>query len=432
MNEKKILKYFAIAAFVLDLNAAQKYGIDELILLSLENAPDLQISKANYDASRSRYDSAFSSYLPDVNLHVSGGKMGMNNIFQSNNMVDDTFILGNLSLKQIIYDFGKTGGNAENFEYQAESSLMQNIQDISNKKRDTKEAYYNVLKALALINVQEENVKLNEAQLYRSQKYFQAGIRTKIDVSDAKVSLIQAKLDLKKAEYNLKSSYANLDKVVGFTHLKQEYTIYSQDLKLSSLYNSLVEYSMQLEESILYAYENRSELKKYLADIKASQAEIDKTSSEYYPSIYFNADYTKQEFDKLKSVQPQNQWQASLNADWNIYKGGSTMANTEEKKIQTNISNYAHTYSKLSIKKETTDAYINLSKSKDSVELAQSLVEVSDEKFDQASKRYEYGLSDYIELQQARQGYINAKATLIVEYYDYYIAMANLDNAIGK
>ena len=57
---------------------------------------------------------------------------------------------------------------------------------------------------------------------------------------------------------------------------------------------------------------------------------------------------------------------------------------------------------------------------------------VSNEKFDQASKRYEHGLSDYIELQEARQGYINAMATLVVDYYDYYIAIAALDNAIGK
>ena len=69
---------------------------------------------------------------------------------------------------------------------------------------------------------------------------------------------------------------------------------------------------------------------------------------------------------------------------------------------------------------------------KDSVELSQSLLEVSDEKFDQASKRYEHGLSDYIELQEARQGYIDSKASLVVNYYNYYSAVAVLDNSIGK
>ena len=69
---------------------------------------------------------------------------------------------------------------------------------------------------------------------------------------------------------------------------------------------------------------------------------------------------------------------------------------------------------------------------KDSVELSQSLLTASEEKFDQAQKRYEHGLSDYIELQQARQGYIDAKSSLVVDYYNYYNAIAVLDNAIGK
>lgn len=40
--------------------------------------------------------------------------------------------------------------------------------------------------------------------------------------------------------------------------------------------------------------------------------------------------------------------------------------------------------------------------------------------------------SDYIELQQARQGYINSKASLVVDYYNFYSALAVLENAIGK
>jgi len=79
-----------------------------------------------------------------------------------------------------------------------------------------------------------------------------------------------------------------------------------------------------------------------------------------------------------------------------------------------------------------TQAYINLQRVQDSFELSQSLLKVSKEKFHQASQRYEHGLSDYIELQQARQGYIDAKALLVADYYNYYIAKAYMDNAIGR
>ena len=53
------------------------------------------------------------------------------------------------------------------------------------------------------------------------------------------------------------------------------------------------------------------------------------------------------------------------------------------------------------------------------------------EKFHQAQKRYENGLSDYIELQQARQSYIDAKSSLVIDYYNYYDALARMYNVIG-
>jgi len=51
---------------------------------------------------------------------------------------------------------------------------------------------------------------------------------------------------------------------------------------------------------------------------------------------------------------------------------------------------------------------------------------------DQAQKRYENDLSDYIELQDAQQGYIESLSSLVTAYYDYYIALAQLDHAIGR
>jgi len=362
--------------------------------------------------------------------------MGQNDIYgisgNSHDMIDDNLLLGTLSAKQILYDFGKTRGNVDTQKFNSQAYSLQNLQDISDKKRDVKEAYYNVLSAISIIRVQEENVKLNEAQLYRAERYFKSGIKTKIDVSDAKVSLIQSKLDLKKAEYNLKLAYATLDEVSGFTELEQKYKVYSQRLNLNALYESLYQYKLSLKEAVLFAYKNRAQVKKQLSTISATKAQIDAVSSAYYPSLYLSADYTKQSLDKLKDYVPENSWQANVNLTWNLYEGGATTAKTQEQQINLNISNSELVNLKLKIKKETTSAYINLNKSKDSVELSQSLLEVSAEKFEQASKRYKYGLSDYIELQQSRQEYIDAKASLVVDYYTYYIAVATLDNAIGK
>ena len=429
------MKKFGILVLLLSSLACgdEVYTVDELILKALENSPDLKISLAQVKTSKSRIDIASSSYLPLVNLHLSTGINGQSDVpTNPNKMVNDSLIQGTLSLKQIIYNFGKTEANVDSFKYDSESFEMINFQDISDKKRDVKFNYYNVLKALALIKVHKENIKLNESQLYRSQKYFEAGIRTKIDISDAQVELIKSKLDLKKAQYDLQLAYASLDRVVSFKDSDAKYSVYFGGLDIKNLYSSLSDYSLNLKDSVNYAYDNRYQIKRYMADIKTAKAKSTLTYSEYYPELYLNADYTKQRVDKFEGSIPENKWQTSLNLNWNLYQGGATNASTQEKKVQIAIAHAKLEDAKLSIKKETTEAYINVYKAKDTVKLSQSLVDVSNEKFEQASKRYEHGLSDYIELQQSRQSYIDSLASLVINYYNYYQAVAYLDNAIGK
>ena len=434
---KNVITKLSLSLFLaLSLSAKETYTIDDLIVTAMQNSPELKISASRYEASKQNLIVADSGYLPVVDLSVSAGQFGQSDIQNDkpDDMVDSTGIVGTVSLKQLIYDFGKTTDNSDIYKFDSESFDMANEQKISDKKMEVKSAYYNVLQRKALIDVNKENVKLNKAQLYRSQKYFEAGIRTKIDVSDAKVEFIKSKLDLRKSEYDLKLAFAYLDQVVGFTDAETDYDVFTQELDLTDLYSSLSVYGLNLINSIEFAYQNRYEIKQYIAKAKAAKASSKQSTSEFYPSIFLYGDYTKQDIqdEPLKDNMPEDKWTAAVNFKWNLYEGGATSAIEQEKKIQQDISDSELLFSKLSIKKDTTQAYINVDKMKDSVELSQSLLKVSNEKFDQASKRYEHGLSDYIELQQSRQGYIDAKASLVIEYYNYYNAIAILDNAIGK
>jgi outer membrane protein len=169
-----------------------------------------------------------------------------------------------------------------------------------------------------------------------------------------------------------------------------------------------------------------------MANKKASKENIRVARSEYYPSFYLSGNYSRLEADSLNTFLPKNSWQATLSLDWNVYQGGASKALIEEQIIQENISASRLEFLKLQIKKEVTEAYINLNESHDRVELSQALLEASAEKFTQAQKRYENGLSDYIELQQARQSYIDSKSSLVIDYYSYYDALAKMYHAIGK
>lgn len=430
--KKKIL---ILSTFLLlsPLNATEIYTVDELIVQALKHSPDLELSANDYATSKSKIEQVNAGYLPQIDLGIKAGEMGQSNIpANPDTMLHDTLIKGTLSLQQLLYDFGKTASLSDTATYSSESFSHIYKQKISDKKLEVKSAYFNVLQKIALIKVNEENIKLNEAQLYRAQKYFEAGIRTKIDVSDAKVELIKSKIDLNNSQYDLKLTYTILDKILGYSKIYNDYKVYAKELDLTQLYSSIGTYPLSLEEAVAFAYNNRYEIKKQEAQQKLAQSNLKTISTEYYPTLYLNANYTKQSLDTFKTSLPQNQWQTLLNLDVNLYKGGQTEAQTQEANIAIQKANTQIVYTKLTIKTETTQAYINVQKAKDAIALSQSLLTVSKEKFEQASKRYEHGLADFIELQQSRQGYIDAMSSLIVDYYRYYDAIAILDNAIGR
>ncbi|SFV65607.1 outer membrane efflux protein [hydrothermal vent metagenome] len=430
----KLFTYCCIVfVTVLNLQAKEVSNVDELITYALAHAPDLKVSLKQYEAATQRKEQSFGYFLPKVDIKLSAGEMGSSDIpINPDAMKQTNFLLGNISLQQLVYDFGKTASLYDNLKYQEKAFSMNSLQKISDKMQEVKSAYYLTLRAMALIDVAKENLKLNKAQLYRAKRYYAAGIKTKIDISDATVNVIKAKINVKQTQYKLKSAYENLNKVIGIKRSDKHYTVVPQKLKLDRIYETLTPYKYDLLHSIEYAYAHRFTIKSAEELLKVSHANTKRATSEYYPAFYFNADYTKQkENETLKHTIPQDQWQASLNLKWNIYQGGSTVANVQKSIIQEEISQSKLEFLKLKIKKDVTDAYINLNESKDTVELAQALLQASMEKFTQAQKRYENGLSDYIELQQARQNYIDAKSGLVIDYYKYYDALANMYHAIG-
>jgi outer membrane protein len=129
---------------------------------------------------------------------------------------------------------------------------------------------------------------------------------------------------------------------------------------------------------------------------------------------------------------PEQQWQATVNLQWNLFSGFQTDSATQEARINVAKVSSEFANTKLAIKQETDNAYILVFKNKDAVKLSENLVKAAGAKFEQSQKRYEHGLSDYIELQEARQSYINAQTNLVISYYEYFIALAQLDRAVGR
>ena len=427
---------------VSSLFCAEVLTLDDLVKEALIKSPDIKISKADYEASQQRSLQADAGYLPTLDLAAMAGKQGVDYGDQKIGLpgndiepgkIDTSLLGGQVTAKQLIYDFGKTTGDMESFENQSYAFKAAMQQRISDKIFSVKNAYYSLLSNHALIDVNTENIKLNEQQLNRSQRYYEAGIRTKVDVTDAKVNLIEAQLALQNTEYDTRLSLVDLKKEVGIDNDNETYNkeIYILKPESTDIYESLPKLTSPVEYYKNEAYQNRAELDQYAQLLKAAQSIYKQVDGDYYPSVYANGDYLIQDVDE-DAFAPEEEWKATVSLEWNLFSGNKTDAQTEESRIVIMRAKADLENARLRIQKEVNDAYINVNKQLDNTKLSENLSVASKERFEQVQKRYEYGLADYIALQQARQSYIDSRARLMQSYYGYYSAMAALDRAVGK
>ena len=421
-----LLSVFAFAAPVLT--------VDDLVRMAIEKSPDLNISRADFNASVRRSDIASGDYLPRIDLSAAVGETGVKaEVTGENKTLSSTLMTGKVSASQLVYDFGKTGGNIRAYAYDANASRAALKQKISDKILEVKRAFYNTLKAKTLIDVNRENVKLNEQQLRRSERYFQAGIRTRIDVSDARVNLISARLALQNAHYEYRRARIRLAGAVGTEPFGGEYTLLTPELNTSTVLDTLPDVDETLDTLSDFAYRHREEIRMYRQQVKSADERVTSARGDYFPGIRLNGDFTHNEVNEdLQLFVPKQQWNALVSVKWNLFEGMKTRAKIEERRAGVLKSRAELSDAKLRIRQEVADAQVSVLKNRDALQLSKSLTEAAKEKFVQAQKRYEHGLSDYIELQQARQGYIDASAALVTSYYDFFIALATLDRAVGR
>ncbi len=405
--------------------------IDKSIEIALKHSPDIDISRFDFQKAIERSNFQKGYYLPRLDLSVTGGKQNIS--YEDQADLSGTILLGRLSASQLIYDFGKTSGQIDAAGKEASAYKASMNQIISLKILTIKTRYYSALKMKSIINVNHKNIELQKGQLRRAQRYYDSGIKTIIDVSDAQVRLTQAKLDLSNSKYELRLRIALLEESMGYVPYSGHYDLYHIDSDVDKMGNNLPSIKRSLAQLEGFAYDHRFELQssKYL--LESSHSIVESKQGDYLPTLELKGDYTEQRVDQeFIGLTPQRQWQAGVGLKWNLFSGLQTDASVQEAKISMMKSASLVEEVRLKIKREVTESHLYVMRTRDAITLSKSIVIASEKKYTQAKKRYENDLSDFIEYQEAQQGYINALGELVISYYDYYISIAQLDFSVGR
>ena len=393
----------------------ESLNLERCIEIALSKQPNIIAAANTVKVNQSKVGEAKSNYYPQIDL--TSGYSKYSPVSRTTSRSFDEYT-GSATLKQNIYDFGKTSTQVDiqNLNLDSSRSDLDNVttQIIFN----VQQSYYGVLQAKRNRDVADETVKQFRQHLEQAKGFYEVGTKPKFDVTKAEVDLSNSRLNLIKAGNSLRLAVVTLNNAIGIPDAP-EYTI-EDNLSFQA-------YGITFEEATGRAYKNRPDLASIIFKRQASENSIDLAKTGYYPVLTGNAAYNR----SGEKFPLDEGWNVGISLSFPIFSGFLTKYQVEESTANLNVLKANEELLRQNIFFEVKQAYLNLKEAEERIPVAELVVKQSEENLELANGRYAAGVGNPIEVTDAQVGLSSAKTSYIQAIYDYKVALASLEKAMG-
>lgn len=395
--------------------------LDNCIQIALGNNPQINAAFQDILASDSRIKQVWSNYFPSIAWQTGYTKLKQLQLSDAlgQNLTFNYYLLGQVTLQQMLYDFGVTQNQAtiKRLDYDAYKKTFEaTVNDVIYQ---TKDAYFNVLYAYENKRVAQDTVDKYQLFYNQAKAFYKIGMNPKVDVTIAESNLSSAKLKLIQSENAVNLAIAKLNNVMGVPYIER-YDI-SDRLQFKPV-------NMTFEQAIDTARLSRPEL--HMAEIKVEEANqtLKLAKKAYYPNLSFEAQYQR--------------GGKSWNSNYGYNIGGYlTFPAVNGMLVRNEIKEARYLYDKElanarntqnSIYLEIQNAYLTLDEKRNQLPVAILQVKQAKENYELSYGRYRVGEASPTELKDAENTYEQAQLTYYTSLYEYNSAKAALEKSIGK
>lgn len=395
--------------------------LNDCLKLALGNNPKIQMALQDIFASDARIKQAWSSYFPKVSWQTGYTRMKqlqLSDVFRTN-LIYDYYLLGQVSLSQMLYDFGVTQNKVTIQKLNNEGYKIALTETINTVLCDVKKSYYNLLYAYEKVKVAEEAVENFELFYNQAKAFYTAGLKPKVDVTIAEVNLSNAKLALIKSENYIDIAIAQLNNNLGLPYINR-YNV-QEKLKYTPC-------EITLDESVDIAKEARPEFK--LADVKVQAAlqSVKLVKKSYFPTLTVEGQYQI----GGRHFTSNNGYNFGGYLTFPTINGMLINNQIKEAKALHNKEIANSDYTKNLIVLEIQNAFYTLKEKKNQLPVSYLTVKKAKENYELSYGRYRVGVGNPTELKDAQVTYENALLNFYGSLFEYNQAKANLEKAVGK
>ena len=260
--------------------------LDNCIRLALGNNPQINAAFQDILASDARIKQVWSNYFPTITWQTGYTKLKQLQLSDAlgRNLEFNYYLLGQVSLQEMLYDFGVTQNQAtiRKLDYEAYKKTFEaTVNDVIYQ---TKDAYYNVLFAYEAKRVAQDTVDKYQLFYNQARAFYTTGMNPKVDVTIAETNLSSAKLKLIQAENAVNLAIAKLNNVMGVPYIER------YDVLDRLQYKPI---NLTFEQAIDTARDSRPELKLAEIRVEGTNQTVKLTKKSYFPTISLEGQYQR-------------------------------------------------------------------------------------------------------------------------------------------
>jgi outer membrane protein len=325
-----------------------------------------------------------------------------------------------LQIDQTLFNGFRTGNTTR----QAESQVFGARESLRNTEQtilfNGAQAYMNVLRDTAILELQRNNVEVLEEQLRQTRDRFNVGEVTRTDVAQAEARLAASRSQVSLAESNLRTSIALFRQIIG---------VEPRQLAPGRPIDRLVPRS--LDAGIGIGLSEHPAVTAALHALDAAELQVKITEGELYPTLGVTGALA-QRYDN--QVQGDARFTASAVARLTvpIYEGGEVYARVRQAKETVGQRRIEVDINRDQIRAAIVSAWGTLEAAKAQIIAAQAQVQAAEVALTGVREEARVGQRTTLDVLNAQQELLNARVNLITAQRDRVVASYAVVQSIGR
>ena len=333
---------------------------------------------------------------------------------------------------QLVYDFGIDG--QRDATIRANEELLRNTElDLERVVEDIRsavtEAYYNLQQADANVEIQRSAVRNAQKSLEDAEALERAGVGTRFEVLQARVTLSRNQQNLTNAISQQRAARRALANVVN---VSQNANLVTADpIELAGAWD------YTLDETIVLAYRNRAELEEELNNREIAEQQREAALAATRPQLSAAASYNvlgqiTDNPDPFAARGWADGYSLQVQLQWNFFDGGATKARARQREIDIALAEERFSQLRNDIRQEVEVAFYDLQANFENIGVANLGVDEATEALRLARLRFQAGVGTQTDVINQETALTTARNQLLQAIIGYNRSLSQLWRAVSN